>query len=137
MAILIPPTHPAARESLPVFRISTAILNPRPTSPTTFAAGTGTSWYDSSTVFDPLIPILYSGLPDVNPGRSRVTRNAVIFSRPSGIGVLAKVWMTWAYPPFVHQILLPLRTQTSRVGSYMARLFSACASEPEEGSVRA
>src|SRR2546426_12826720 len=35
ISILMPPTHPAASESLPVFRISTAILKPRPGSPTT------------------------------------------------------------------------------------------------------
>ena len=89
-----------------------ATLNPLPSSPSTFSAGTFTSSNRTLVVTDARMPILSSCGPCETPPRSRVTANAVIFpfcSAVSGV-VLAKTVKKSAMPPLVIQIFSPFST---------------------------
>ena len=60
-----------------------AILNPSPSAPSRFAAGTGTSSKLTSQTCAPCWPIFLSGLPTETPGRSAGTRKAETPRAPS------------------------------------------------------
>ena len=62
----------------PVFNVSMATLYPRPTSPTTFVAGTSQPSRISSQVLDARMPSLSSFLPTENPLNPRSTAKAVM-----------------------------------------------------------
>ena len=85
-----------------------AIFRPLPSSPSTFAAGTGMSWKGQPRVAVPRIPrasARLGGLP--NPGRSGVTRNAVTLESPPGPVVRAMTVRTSAMAPLVMWQLVP------------------------------
>ena len=89
-----------------------ATLNPFPSSPSTFSAGTFTSSNRTVVVTDARMPILSSCGPWETPPRSRGTANAVI--RPFCVSVsevvLAKTVKKSAMPPLVIQIFSPSST---------------------------
>ena len=100
----------AASPSRPELRISSAILNPRPTS-SRFSAGTLTLSNVTVRVSLALIPIFCSGCPSEMPGECASTMNAVTrcLRWPSiSTGTLAKTVNRPAYPALEIQILVPV-----------------------------
>ena len=127
MSRFMPPTDPPPRPVRPAFRIFIATLNPLPTSPSTFAAGTRTSSSTTVVVEEARIPILSSCGPVETPFMSRVTMNAVMWPRPSSEVFMNTVKKS-AIPPFVIQSFSPFRTHSSP--SRTAVVLMLAASEP-------
>mmetsp|Transcript_600 Transcript_600/g.1858 ORF Transcript_600/g.1858 Transcript_600/m.1858 type:complete len:258 (+) Transcript_600:909-1682(+) len=124
----------------PLFKISIATLKPLPGTSITLAAGTRTFSRYTSAVFEHLMPIFFSGAPDVTPAIDRSTMNAVMWflvglAGSAVSGVAANTVKTSAMPPFEIQILDPLMTQSSP--SLTALVVTLFASEPVPGSVSA
>ena len=96
----------------PKLRTVSATFSPLPTGPSTLAAGTGMSWKASFAWAVPRIPHLaMRGSTISKPGRSGVTRNAVILdSPPAGSGVRAITVRTSAIAPLVMYRFVPLST---------------------------
>src|SRR6476661_6478803 len=135
----VPRDDAAASPSRPELRISRAILNPWPTAPRTFSAGTATFSKVTVRVSLPLIPIFCSGWPREIPGDFASTMKAVTrcFVLPSVVtGTLAKTVKTPAYPAFEIQILVPESEYDVPSALGTADDVIACASDPEPGSVR-
>ena len=102
-ALLAPPNVAAPNFNLPIFKILNAITWPLPISPNTFSTGTLQSWKYNCTVLEPLIPILCSSGPCVNPSMPLSTMKAVNCS-PS---IFANTVYTSANPPLVIQHFCP------------------------------
>ncbi len=66
-----------------------ATMNPMPSRPSRFSFGMRQSWKMSSRVAEARMPILFSFLPNVNPGVSFSTMNAEIPRMPTPFFVLA------------------------------------------------
>ena len=112
-----------------------AILNPSPSSPSRFAAGTRASSKTSSPVVDPLIPIFGSTRATSNPGVSASTTNAEIPECPWSGSVFANTVYSCATPALVMNRLDPFRTYSSPSRRAVERM--AAESDPEPDSVRA
>ncbi len=100
---LAPPIAAAHNFKRPMLRILKAILCPLPTSPNKFSTGTLQSWKYNCTVEEPLMPILCSSGPCVNPSVPLSTIKPVNLS-PS---TFAKTVYTCAKPPLVIQHFCP------------------------------
>ncbi len=85
-------------------------LTPRPTSPSTFSAGTSQSSKMSSQVSDPRIPSLSSFWAVEYPGKSFSTMKAVMPRAPAAGSVFAYTTSTSACGPLVIHILVPFST---------------------------
>uniref|UniRef100_A0A6B0UUS0 Putative secreted protein n=1 Tax=Ixodes ricinus TaxID=34613 RepID=A0A6B0UUS0_IXORI len=109
----IVPHRMADMPKRPLFRMCIATLKPSPTWPSTFSTGTGVSSKLTVVVLDALMPIFFSGGPEVTPPKPRSTMNAVMrsFVSPDSIftGVCANTVKTSAMPPLLIHILPPLR----------------------------
>ena len=101
--IFAPPIAAAQSFKRPIFKILNAMICPLPTSPNKFSTGTLQSWKYNCTVDEPLIPILCSSGPCVNPSMPRSTINVENLS-PS---TFANTVYTSAKPPFVIQHFWP------------------------------
>ena len=112
------------------FSTLNATLWPLPTSPSTFSAGTRTSWKISGQVDEPCRPILCSSLPLFTP-QARSTRNAVNCS-PS---TFAKTTKRSAKPPFVIHIFSPFSRKLPS-GCRVAFVRAPIASDPDPDSLR-
>ncbi len=110
-----------------------AILKPSPMFPNRFSFGTIQSLNISSVVDEPLIPILSSSFPILNPGKSFSTINADMPLVPLVLSVIAKIIYTSACPPFVINILVPFNIYLSP--SRIATVCCPAASVPAFGSV--
>ena len=115
-----------------MLRMFIAILNPWPTSPSRFPAGTAAFSRNSDAVEEPRIPILCSSWPTVKPGVARSTMKAVCCS-PS---TLANTVNTSAKAAFEMNCFAPDSTQRPSAPR-VARVRMDIASEPAVGSVRA
>ena len=93
-----------------------AILKPSPTSSRRLATGTLQLSKKTSDVGEHLMPIFFSGGPDVTPPNARSTMSAIILSlvppgaAASATDVLAKTVNTSACGPLEIQILEPRST---------------------------
>ncbi len=130
------PSACAAMPGRDLSRTFIAVLNPVPSSPSKFSAGTWQSSKISSTVGEPRIPIFFSSFPTLKPGDVFSTAKALMPFGPLAGSVTAKTQTTSATPPCVIQILVPLRTYLSPRFSARVRIEPA-ASEPLPASVSA
>ena len=109
------PHAPAPIPKRPLFRIPMAILKPSPTSSRRFSTGTLQFSKKTSLVGEHLMPIFFSGGPDVTPPNARSTISAIILSllppgaAASGTAILQKTVRMSADGPFEIQILLPFK----------------------------
>ena len=140
MIVRAPRDDAAARPSRPELRISSAILNPWPTSPSRSSTGTRTLSNVTVRVSLALIPIFCSGWPSEMPGACASTMNAV--TRCFALAVdLDRHLGEHGEQAGVARVRDPdLRAgracSACRPRSGMAVVVIACASEPEPGSVR-
>ena len=117
----------------PLSRADIATVNPMPSSPSRFAAGTRTPSSTSSAVHEPWRPIFSSGFPALRPGHPPSTRKALTPLVPSP--VRAMTMYRSASPALVMNALEPSSTYVS--ASRTARVCNATASLPPAGSVSA
>jgi hypothetical protein len=104
------PTACAAMPMRPASSTPIAIAKPWPSLPSTFSAGTRTSWNSISQVADARMPSFGSVLPRTTPGAFISTRNAVTPLGPFAGSDIANSSMKSATGPDVIQLFLPLIT---------------------------
>ena len=129
---------PSAWPEIPIrpeSRARIATVNPWPSAPRRFSAGTTTSSSTSSPVGEPLSPIFLNTCPTRSPGVADGTRNALTPAAFSPGPVRANTTYRPAWPTLVMKTLVPLRTYPSPVRRALA--CSDAASEPDAGSVSA
>ena len=134
---IAPSAIPRAWDAIPILppsRVFIASLKPLPSLPRRFSLGILQSSKISSQVEEPLIPILSSGSPTVNPGVPLSTMKAEIPWFPLDLSVIAMITNTSANPAFVIKIFDPLSTYSSP--SSTAVVLWPLASVPAPGSVR-
>jgi hypothetical protein len=104
------PTAPAAVPGRVKSSVVIATLNPSPSAPRRFAAGTLTSWNAIAEVSVARCPILSRCFSTTTPSRSVGTTNALSPRWPFDLSVDAKTVSQDACPAFVMNILEPFRT---------------------------
>ena len=87
-----------------------ATLNPSPSFPSRFFAGTRTSSKMIEEVADALIPIFFSCFPSETPFHFMSTTNAVIPLCDFALSVIVKRTQVSACGAFVMKFLVPLTT---------------------------
>ena len=104
------PTACAAMPMRPASSVPSAILNPCPTSPSRWAAGTRQRSKRSSAVSEARMPSLSSVLTTVKPGVPFSTRKALMPRCPAARSVCAKTRAAPASRPLVTKIFRPSST---------------------------
>src|SRR5271155_2079759 len=112
----------------PPSKVDIATLNPSPSLPRRFLAGTRQSSKKIEQDHAALMPIFRSGGARLKPGVFVGTRNAEIPLWPAALSVIAKRTIASAFGPTVIQFLDPLMTYSCPF--FTAVVFCAAASEP-------